>query len=114
MLAVKTGRQSKRWEWLLGICVVVPFACFVLLWLLPKGPRWYVLHPSYALWRYGWHSYNPRTVYEGLSGDIWRQEAVRGKTLPELREMFDQIHEISEFNPYDLSRSHLINAGEGS
>jgi len=70
-----------------------------------------VLHPSYALWRYGRHSYDRHLVYEGLNGDIWRDEVVRAKTLPQLRVMFVDIREISEFNSYDLSKvSSLTNS----
>ena len=38
--------------------------------------------------------------------DIWRDDVVEsGKTFsPELQMMFHDIHEISEFNQYDLAR----------
>ena len=99
---VKTRRKKRRWLlWLVGVCFA---ACFVLPWLLPKGTRWYVLNPSYALWRYGWRDYDKETVYTGLNGDIWRDEVVRGRTLSELRAMFTDIRDISEFDVDDLAK----------
>ncbi len=70
-----------------------------------------MLNPQYAFWRYGWHSYDHRIVYEGLNGDIWRNAVVSGKTLPDLRKMFVEIHEISEFDIYSLAKvSSLTNS----
>jgi hypothetical protein len=87
-----------------GVFLAALFLCFVFPWLLPKGQRWYVFNPRYALWRYGWVSYNKEIVYTGLNGDIWRDDAVRGKTLPELRAMFTDLRSISEFDSYDLAK----------
>lgn len=104
-------RTTNRWQKLIGICFAGCILCFVSLWLLPNGVRWYVMHPKYALWRYGWISCDKHTVYGGLNGDIWRDEVVRGKTLANLRIMFPTIHEISEFNDYDLYKvSSLTNS----
>ena len=109
--AMKPGRTARRWQLLVGICLAALFICFVFPWLIPKGQRWYVLHPSYALWRYGWHPYDRHLVYEGLNGDIWRDEVVRAKTLPQLRVLFVEIREVSEFNSYDLAKvSSLTNS----
>lgn len=73
-------------------------------WLLPKAPRWYALHPRYALWRYGWHGYDKQVVYTGLNGDIWRDGVVCGKTVKELQSMFKDLRTLSEFDPYDLAK----------
>jgi hypothetical protein len=100
-----------RRRWILTGCLVGLFLVPVFPWLLPKGPRWYMLNPQYAFWGYGWHSYDHRIVYEGLNGDIWRNAVVRGKTLPDLRKMFVEIHEISEFDIYSLAKvSSLTNS----
>lgn len=104
-------RTSIRRRWFLTACL----GCLLLLpvfpWLLPKWLRWYVLNPQYAFWRYGWHSYDRRIVYEGLNGDIWRNAVVSGKTLPDLRKMFVEIHEISDFDTYSLAKvSSLTNS----
>jgi hypothetical protein len=104
-------RTSKRWRWLAGAFLAGLFLFFVFPLLLPKGQRWYVLNPRYALWRYGWYSYDHRIVYQGLNGDIWRDEVVRGKTVSELRAMFSEIHDISEFDSYALGKvSSLTNS----
>jgi hypothetical protein len=103
--SVKTIRPRRRWlRWFAGVCLAACFLSVVFPYLLPKGPRWYVLNPTYALWRYGWHSYDKKAVYEGLNGDIWRNDVVRGKTLPELRAMFSDLRGISELDVYDLAK----------
>jgi hypothetical protein len=96
-------KNSRTKWWLVGICLTGLFIFFVLPSLLPKGQRWYFLNPKYALWRYGFYHYDKRIIYDGLNGDIWRDDVVRGRTLPELRTMFHNIHEISEFDKYDLA-----------
>lgn len=102
---MKTTHTKRRWlRWFAGACFVAFFLYFVFPWLLPKGPRWYVLNPSYALWRYGWCGYEKETVSTGLSGDMWRDDVVRGRTLPELRVMFIDVRGISEFDVYDLAK----------
>jgi hypothetical protein len=102
---VKAPRTKRRWlRWLAGVCLAAFFLYFVFPWLLPKGQRWYFFNPRYALWRYGWHSYDKEIVYTGLNGDIWRDEVVRGKTIPELRAMFTDLRSISEFDFYDLAK----------
>lgn len=87
------------------------FLLFIVPSLLPKGLRWYALNPRYALWTHGWYHYDRRIVYSGLNGDIWRDDVVRGKTLPELQRMFGQLHGISEFDSYALAKvSYLTNS----
>jgi hypothetical protein len=104
-------KSSRIFRWLVGICFAVLFVLFIVPSLLPKGPRWYALNPRYALWTHGWYHYDRRIVYFGLNGDIWRDDVVRGKTLPELQTMFVQLHEISEFDSYALAKvSSLTNS----
>ena len=50
------------------------------------------------------YPYNQRIVWEGLNGDLWRDDVVRGKTVPELRQMFHDIRDISKFDVYSLAK----------
>ena len=57
------------------------------------------------------YPYNDRVVYQGLVGDIWSDDVVRGKTLSDLRTTFHDIREISEFDGYALAKvSSLTNS----
>lgn len=97
-------RKRNRRRWWVAFFLTLLIVCFTFPWLLPKGQRWYVLNPRYALWRYGWHSYDQQIVYEGLKGDIWRDNVVRGRTLPELHAMFTDLRSVAEFDPSDLAK----------
>jgi len=84
--------------------VVGAICMFLSQALLPKGIQWYVMNPRYVLWMHGEYHYDRQIVYFGLNGDMWRDDVVRGKTLPELRTMFHDIHEISDFDSYALAK----------
>jgi hypothetical protein len=96
---------SRKFRWLAGIIFALLFLCFIVPALLPHGPiSWYANNPRYTLWRLGLYPYNDRVIYQGLVGDVWADDVVRGKTLPELRVAFHNIHEISEFDSYALAK----------
>ncbi len=83
----------------------------IAIGLFPNGLGWYVDHPKYSLWRLGLRPFSDRVVYQGLIGDVWTDEVVRGKTVPELRTTFHDIREISEFDGVSLAKvAPLTNA----
>jgi hypothetical protein len=90
----------------------VLFLLFIVPSLLPRGPiSWYANNPKYTLWRLGLYRYDDRVIYQGLVGDVWADDVVRGKTLSELRATFHDIHEISDFDNYALGKvSSLTNS----
>lgn len=95
----------RAFRWVVGIGFVLLFLLIIVPSLLPRGPvSWYANNPRYALWRLGLYPYNDRVVYRGLVGDVWGDDVVRGKTLPELRATFHNIREISEFDSYALAK----------
>jgi hypothetical protein len=101
---MKISHERKTWLSLVTTFLVVVLLIFISPELLPRGLRWYYLNPRYTLWIHGHYHYNKRIVWEGLNGDMWRDDVVRGKTVPELRTMFTDIREISQFKNYDLTK----------
>jgi hypothetical protein len=108
---IKILRTKRFWHRSLGISIAGLLVCIIVPSLLSKRFRWCALNPQYSLWKYSGYGYSKRLVYEGLNGDIFRDEVVSGKTLPELRTMFIDIRELSEFDPSALAKvSSLTNS----
>jgi hypothetical protein len=98
-------KPTHQLRWVAGIGFATLFTLFMIPALLPHGPiSWFANNPRYTLWRLGLYPYNDRIVYQGLIGDVWADDLVRGKTVTELRERFHDIRDISQFDSVSVAK----------
>ena len=84
--------DTKTWRWMLGLESLPALIYFFLLWLVPRSPRWLIMHGKEDLARQVLSKINPPEDVETIVGDI--KEAIQKRSSAEKTSIFDSLKEL--------------------